>query len=124
MKIDAKFSGNLNNSSLLTLDIVGTVLQPTKTGEPNMLLRESLPVDTPTFTPSSWDSGSTLSVTLATTTPGASIYYTTDGTTPTSASTAYSSAISLSATTTIKAVAIKDGNSSDVATKSYTKPGA
>lgn len=43
LKIDAKFSGELNNSSLLTLDITGTVLQPTKDGEPNMLLREEEP---------------------------------------------------------------------------------
>ena len=124
LKIDAKINGSLNNSSLLTLDITGTVLQPEKAGEPNLILREALPVATPTFTPSSWDSGSTLSVSLATTTPGATIYYTTDGATPTSASTAYSSAISLSATTTIKAVAIKDGISSEIVSKSYTKPGA
>ena len=124
LKIDAKINGSLNNSSILTLDITGTVLQPEKEGVPNLKLRETLPVATPTFTPSSWDSGSTLSVSLATTTPGATIYYTTDGETPTSASTAYSSAISLSATTTIKAVAIKDGISSEIASKSYTKPGA
>lgn len=43
LKIDAKFSGDLNNSSLLTLDITGTVLQPEKDGEPNLLLREALP---------------------------------------------------------------------------------
>lgn len=52
---------------------------------------------------------------------GASIYYTNDGSTPSSSSTLYSSAITLSETTTIKAIAIKDGESSSVATRTFTK---
>lgn len=52
---------------------------------------------------------------------GATIYYTNDGSTPTTASTAYSSALTLSATTTIKAIAVKDGVASEVASKVFTK---
>ena len=52
---------------------------------------------------------------------GASIYYTTDGSTPTSGSTAYSSAITLSATTTVKAVSVKSGVTSAAASKKFTK---
>ena len=83
-------------------------------------------VATPTFSPTTWASGATLTVELATTTDGATIYYTDDGTTPTSASTAYnpSNKITLSATKTLKAIAVKDGmTNSDVATQAYTKPG-
>ena len=40
---------------------------------------------------------------------GAEIHYTTDGTVPTAASALYSEAFTLSATTTVKAIAIKDG---------------
>lgn len=82
-------------------------------------------VATPTFDPASWTEGETLTVELATETDGASIYYTTNGDTPTAESTAYDSTnkITLSATTTIKAIAVKEGmTASDVATKAYTKP--
>ncbi|MBO7109455.1 MAG: chitobiase/beta-hexosaminidase C-terminal domain-containing protein, partial [Prevotella sp.] len=52
---------------------------------------------------------------------GAEIHYTTDGSTPTSESTLYSEAFSLSETTTVKAIAIKDGVSSEVVDKTFTK---
>lgn len=52
---------------------------------------------------------------------GATIYYTNDGSTPTSGSTAYTEALTLEATTTIKAVAVKGGITSEVASKTFTK---
>jgi hypothetical protein len=52
---------------------------------------------------------------------GAEIHYTNDGSTPTAESTLYSEAFSLSDTTTVKAIAIKDGESSEVASKLFTK---
>lgn len=52
---------------------------------------------------------------------GAEIRYTTDGSTPNASSTLYSSAITLNATTTVKAIAIKDGISSSVANQTFTK---
>lgn len=52
---------------------------------------------------------------------GAEIRYTLDGTTPGANSSLYSSAITLNATTTVKAVAIKDGVTSSVANKTFTK---
>ena len=54
----------------------------------------------------------------------AAVYYTLDGSTPTSASTAYTEAITLDATKTVKAIAIKDGVSSEVASKTFTKNAA
>ena len=55
---------------------------------------------------------------------GATLYYTTDGTTPTTSSTVYSSAIAISSTTTIKAIAAKDGLVTGVASKTFTKASA
>ena len=52
---------------------------------------------------------------------GAEIHYTTDGSTPTAESTLYSEAFTLSDTTTVKAIAIKDDESSEVASKLFTK---
>ncbi len=52
---------------------------------------------------------------------GATIYYTTDGSNPTAESTVYSEAFSLTETATVKAIAIKNGVSSTVAEKGFTK---
>ena len=65
----------------------------------------------------------TTSVTISVPTR-ATVYYTLDGSTPTSASTAYSEAFTLDETKTVKAIAIKDGVSSEVASKTFTKNAA
>ena len=52
---------------------------------------------------------------------GAEIRYTTNGSTPTAESTLYSEAFTLSDSATVKAIAIKDGQSSEVASKTFTK---
>ena len=52
---------------------------------------------------------------------GASIYYTLDGSVPTAESNLYSAPITLTDTTTVKAIAVKDGVSSSVTSRTYTK---
>ena len=57
-----------------------------------------------------------------TATPGASIYYTTDGTVPTNGSQQYNTPITLTETTTIRAIAVEDGHiMSDVVGRAFTK---
>ena len=52
---------------------------------------------------------------------GAEIHYTTDGTVPTASSSLYSDQLTLTNTTTVKAIAIKNGQSSEVASRVFTK---
>ncbi|MGB2592326.1 MAG: chitobiase/beta-hexosaminidase C-terminal domain-containing protein [Candidatus Acidiferrum sp.] len=76
---------------------------------------------TPTFSPVAGTYASDQSVTISDTTTGASIYYTTDGTTPTTASTLYSGAFGVNSTETIEAIAAADGfSNSAVGTATYT----
>lgn len=76
---------------------------------------------TPTFSLAAGTYVGAQNVTINTATDGATIHYTTDGTAPTESSDTYSSAISVSSTTTIKAIAVKDGcDDSEVASATYT----
>jgi len=75
---------------------------------------------TPTFSPAGGSYTSTQSVTIADSTSGAAIYYTTDGSTPTTSSTKYSSAISVAKTQTINAIAVASGfTNSSTGTATY-----
>jgi hypothetical protein len=64
-------------------------------------------VATPTFTPGAGTYTGTQSVTIASATSGATIYYTTNGATPTTGSTLYTGPVSVSANLTLKALAVK-----------------
>jgi hypothetical protein len=78
-------------------------------------------VATPTFSPAPGTYSSPQSVALSDATTGATIYYTTDGVTPTTSSPVYNSPIPVDATTTIEAIAVKSGyNNSAVASGTYT----
>ena len=77
-------------------------------------------ITTPTASPVAGTYNETKSITL-TATGATSIRYTTDGTTPTCSSTAYSSAISVATSTTIKALSCyPDSAASSVASFAYT----
>ncbi len=103
---------------VLTLTCSLTYEGITKTATKEILLQGTT-VAAPTLT----RSGN--SVTLETATIGATIYYTTDGSTPSSSSTAYSGPIDIAGLTfpvTVKAIAIRSGNSSDPASATYSQP--
>lgn len=76
---------------------------------------------TPIFSPNGGSFTSSQIVSLSDATSGAVIYFTTDGTTPTTSSNVYSIPLNVTATTTIKAMAVAAGlTNSSVATATYT----
>ena len=80
-------------------------------------------VATPTFNPAAGEVTSGTEVTISSATDGATIYYTIDGTDPTTSSTQGTS-VTITAATTIKAIAVKDGMAnSEIATATYTVAG-
>ena len=79
------------------------------------------PATAPSFLPAAGKYTGTKSVTIATSTPGATIYYTLNGAAPTTASAKYTGAIAVSSNTTIEAMTTASGYSnSAVATAAYT----
>lgn len=81
-----------------------------------------LTVATPTASPAAGSYAGTQLVELSTATPGASIRYTVDGSTPTaSVGTLYNGSVSVAASLSVKAIAYKTGfNNSAVLTAAYT----
>ena len=83
------------------------------------------PAATPTFSPAAGTYSSEQMVTISTTTPNINIFYTTDGTTPSSSSTFYQTPIPVPASVTIKAIGLADPatpnySNSAVASATYT----
>lgn len=103
--------GNANNGQVLKL-----VITCEASGTPSSC-------SAPTFSPAAGAVLSGTTVTLSSSTDGASIYYTMGAAPadPTASSTLYSTPISITEATTIKAIAVKDGlSNSSVASASYT----
>jgi len=106
---------------IFTMDAFGNL---TQVDEPNpgSGAAPPPPVFPPTFSPAPGTYGSSQTVTLTSSTSGASIRYTTDGTTPTeTAGILYSAPFTVSSSTPIKAIAYQDGMAdSAVASITYT----
>ena len=86
----------------------------------NATFTELAHVANPTFSPAAGSYISVQQVSLACATEGATIYYTLDGTEPTTESTEFTEAFTVSSTTTVKAFAVKEGfNNSDVVSAEY-----
>ena len=80
----------------------------------------STTVATPTFSPEAGSYTTSQNISISTATADATVYYTTNGDTPTEASSVYSDPFTISTTTTVKARAFKSGmTASDVATAEY-----
>ncbi len=75
---------------------------------------------TPTFSPVAGTYNASMNVAISTITDGATIHYTTNGSDPTTSSPVYTSPVSINTTTTLKAIAVKEGlDNSTVGTAEY-----
>jgi Legume lectin domain/Chitobiase/beta-hexosaminidase C-terminal domain len=112
----------VNSSETLEAIAVASGLTNSAVGSATYTIQQSGGTTaTPTFSPAAGTYTATQLVTISDTTNGATIYYTTNGTTPTAASTPYTGPISVSASETLEAIAVASGQSaSAVATGTYT----
>jgi hypothetical protein len=84
------------------------------------LSQVSTTVQTPSFSTGTGTYYAPVTLTMAESTAGSSIYYTTNGTTPTANSTLYTGPITITTTTKVEIVAINAGTSSAVNSATYT----
>ena len=116
-----RYTGAITVSATETIKAIATASGYSQSAVATAAYTISKITTTPVISPASGTYASTQSVTIADSTPGATIYYTTNGSTPTTSSTRYNRAISISTTETIKAIATASGYSqSAVATAAYT----
>lgn len=121
---DGEFPSGQNNNTLTIYEAGDYTITYTYDGASSLTataIKKVTKVETPTFSLAGGTYHAAQSVTIACATDGATIYYTTDGNNPTTSSTQYTGAITVNATTTLKAIAAKNGmDNSEVAEATYT----
>jgi len=101
--------------------VTGTSGSNTETTTVTLNVSSAIAAATPTFSPPGGTYTVAQSVTISHTTPGATIYYTTNNTTPTTNSNVYNSPIAVSSSETIQAIAVaNEYPQSAVAMATYT----
>src|SRR5207302_1980227 len=104
------YSAPISVSSSQTINAIATASGFSQSAIGTAAYTINLPqAATPTFSPTGGTYASAQSVTLSDTTTGATIYYTTNGSTPTTGSTVYSGPISVSTSQTINTIAVASG---------------
>ena len=115
------YTGTITISSTTTLKAIAAANGRADSAVATAVYTIATPAATPTFSVPSGTYTSAQTVAISDTTAGATIFFTTDGSTPTTASTQYKGTITVNTTETIKAIATATGFAdSAVATAAYT----
>ena len=118
-----KYTGPIAVSSTETIVAIGvaSALKNSVVSSATYTIGSGTAAAAPTFSVAAGTYAAAQTVALADATTGATIYYTTNGTTPTTASTKYTAPITVSATETIEAIAVATGyTNSAVSSAKYT----
>jgi hypothetical protein len=104
-----QYTGPITVTATKTIKALATATGLTTSTTATALYTIESQVATPSFSPVGGSYSSTQTVTISTATAGATIYYTTNGSTPTTSSTLYSGPVVVAASETLKAIATKSG---------------
>jgi N-acetylneuraminic acid mutarotase len=116
-----KYIGPITVSSTQTIRAIATAANYVNSAVASATYSIQLTAATPAFSPAAGTYTTAQTVTMSDATPVALIYYTTDGTTPTTSSAKYTGPITVSSTQTIHAIAAASSyNNSAVAMATYT----
>lgn len=120
MTINAGAEANVVGFVSIFSNNSGTDFQIFPRANADIELIQSEQVATPTFSPASGAYESQVEVAISCATEGASIYYTLDGSEPSNSSALYTTPIVLTSSTTVKAIAYKEGmQNSEIAIADY-----
>jgi hypothetical protein len=123
-KASTIYSGPINVAKSETINAIAMAQGYSPSAVATAAYTLTLPADTPAFSPGSGAYSGPQSVTISDSSQGVTIYYTTDGTTPTTSSHVYSGPIAVNTSQTIQAIASGGGYStSPVASATYTIAG-
>src|SRR5712691_11729720 len=117
------YSGALTFTQTTTLNAMAAAsgMTDSAVASATYTIQQQQQVATPTFSPGGGTYTGSVTVTISDATSGATIHYTTDGSTPTTSSAVYSGALTFTQTTTLKAMAAASGmTNSGVASATYT----
>jgi hypothetical protein len=114
------YTGQIRVAASKTIKAIATAVGYSTSATASATYIINLPAGTPSFSPPPATYNAVQHVVITSNTPGATVYYTTDGTTPTTSSTLYTSAVTVGVTETLQAIAVAPGYStSAVGTAAY-----